>query len=92
MKRTEKGFTIIELMVVVLIAAILTTVAVATFNGAKQRAEERDHPTPRPTPTTVPEADPERFEQRRVGDMVCVWDLEKDEAQACVLPTPVSTP
>jgi type IV pilus assembly protein PilA len=38
-KNSEEGFTLIELMVVVLIIAILIAIAVPTFLGARQRAQ-----------------------------------------------------
>lgn len=41
MERGEKGFTLIELMVVVLIIAILLAVAIPTFLGARERANAR---------------------------------------------------
>ncbi len=37
----EKGFTLIELMVVVLIIAILIAIAIPTFLGARSRAQDR---------------------------------------------------
>lgn len=43
-KRTERedeGFTLIELMVVVLIIAILLAIAIPTFLGARERAQDR---------------------------------------------------
>lgn len=39
--REEGGFTLIELMVVVLIIAILIAIAIPTFLGARQRAQDR---------------------------------------------------
>ena len=37
----EQGFTLIELMVVVLIIAILIAIAIPTFLGARKRAQDR---------------------------------------------------
>jgi type IV pilus assembly protein PilA len=37
----ERGFTLIELMVVVLIIAILIAIAIPTFLGARSRAQDR---------------------------------------------------
>lgn len=37
----ERGFTLIELMVVVLIIAILIAIAIPTFLGARKRAQDR---------------------------------------------------
>jgi type IV pilus assembly protein PilA len=39
--RDERGFTLIELMVVVLIIAILIAIAIPTFLGARQKAQDR---------------------------------------------------
>ncbi|GAC1410182.1 MAG: hypothetical protein NVSMB57_03680 [Actinomycetota bacterium] len=40
-RREEHGFTLIELMVVMLIIAILIAIGVPTFLGARQRAQDR---------------------------------------------------
>src|SRR5262245_36488823 len=40
-REAEDGFTLIELMVVVLIIAILITIAIPSFLGARRRAEDR---------------------------------------------------
>src|SRR5262245_15864970 len=40
-REAEEGFTLIELMVVVLIIAILITIAIPSFLGARRRAEDR---------------------------------------------------
>jgi type IV pilus assembly protein PilA len=39
--REDRGFTLIELMVVVLIIAILIAIAIPTFLGARKRAQDR---------------------------------------------------
>src|SRR4030088_1741205 len=40
-RHDEEGFTLIELMVVVLIIAILIAIAIPTFLGARERAQNR---------------------------------------------------
>jgi type IV pilus assembly protein PilA len=41
MDRAEEGFTLVELMSVVLVIAILIAIAIPTFLGARQRADDR---------------------------------------------------
>lgn len=41
LQHKEEGFTLIELMVVVLIIAILIAIAIPTFLGARKRAQDR---------------------------------------------------
>jgi type IV pilus assembly protein PilA len=41
LRNREEGFTLIELMVVVLIIAILIAIAIPTFLGARKRAQDR---------------------------------------------------
>ena len=41
LNKDEQGFTLIELMVVVLIIAILIAIAIPTFLGARKRAQDR---------------------------------------------------
>jgi type IV pilus assembly protein PilA len=40
-ERREAGFTLVELMVVVLVIAILIAIAIPTFLGARERAQDR---------------------------------------------------
>ena len=42
-RRNEGGLTLIELMVIVLIFAMLTSIAILTYVGMKQRAHDRKY-------------------------------------------------
>src|SRR5438477_3439735 len=52
LQNDEEGFTLIELMVVVLIIAILIAIAIPTFLGAKSRAQDKASRTSRHTTLT----------------------------------------
>src|SRR5438093_5785176 len=41
LQKEDRGFTLIELMVVVLIIAILIAIAIPTFLGARKRAQDK---------------------------------------------------
>ena len=41
LKRDDRGFTLVELMVVVLVIAILIAIAIPTFLGARERSQDR---------------------------------------------------
>ena len=41
LRKQDEGFTLVELMVVVLVIAILIAIAIPTFLGARQRAQDR---------------------------------------------------
>ena len=41
LRKQDDGFTLVELMVVVLVIAILIAIAIPTFLGARQRAQDR---------------------------------------------------
>ncbi len=40
-RRDDRGFTLVELMIVVLVISILIAIAIPTFLGARQRAQDR---------------------------------------------------
>jgi len=40
MLRNRKGFTLLELIVVIVVAALLAAIAIPTFNGIRAKAEE----------------------------------------------------
>ncbi len=40
-RRDDRGFTLVELMVVVLVIAILIAIAIPTFLGARERSQDR---------------------------------------------------
>jgi prepilin-type N-terminal cleavage/methylation domain-containing protein len=40
MLRNRKGFTLLELIVVIVVAALLAAIAIPTFNGIRSKAEE----------------------------------------------------
>ena len=41
LRKQDEGFTLVELMVVVLVIAILIAIAIPTFLGARERAQDR---------------------------------------------------
>ena len=38
--RKQKGFTIVELLIVIVVIAILATITIVAYNGVSQRAKE----------------------------------------------------
>lgn len=42
MKRTQTGFTIVELLIVIVVIGILASITIVAFNGVQQRARDTD--------------------------------------------------
>src|SRR3989442_1790077 len=73
----EEGFTLIELMVVVLIIAILIAIAIPTFLGARKRAQDRAAQSNLRNALTAEKVYYTDFQKYALGSVMAGTDIEK---------------